>query len=175
MTAETLLFYAFAGLAVFGALAMVLFVRNLVAGAMSLAIVMVSLAGIYLLLGSHLIAVLQIIAYAGAVLVLFLFVILLLDLRHDDFGPLDPARVITKVVGVVLALALGGALAGTVAGVVPPVLESAALAELPEGFGGFRDVGLQLFTAYVVPVEIAGLLLLAAIVGAVVLAKRSLD
>jgi len=172
MTVEAVLFYAFAGLAVFGALAMVLFVRNLVAGAMSLAVSMVSLAGIYLLLGSHLIAALQIIAYAGAVLVLFLFVILLLDLRHDDFGPLDPAQVVTKLAGVALALAVGVALASTLVGVLPPAPE---LTQLPEGFGGFRDVGLQLFTAYVVPVEVAGLLLLAAIVGAVVLAKRSLD
>ena len=56
-----------------------------------------------------------------------------------------------------------------------PLSELSELSDLPEGFGGFRDIGLQLFTAYVVPVQTTGLLLLAAIVGAVVLAKRKID
>ncbi len=169
MAIELVLFYALAGLAVFGALAMLLFVRNVVASAMSLVVTMVSLAGIYLLLEAHLVAVLQIMVYAGAILVLFLFVIMLLNLRNDDFGPFNPGQVVVKIVGVAVALALGATIAGTVLVTLP------APAELPEGFGGFRDVGLQLFTAYVVPVETAGLLLLAAIVGAVILAKQKID
>ena len=67
MAIELVFFYAFAGLAVFGALGLLLFVRNVVASTMSLVVTMVSLAGIYLLLEAHLIAVLQIIAYAGAI------------------------------------------------------------------------------------------------------------
>ena len=172
MAIELVFFYAFAGLAVFGALGMLLFVRDVVASAMSLVVTMVSLAGIYLLLEAHLIAVLQIIVYAGAILVLFLFVIMLLNLRNGDFGPFDPGQVVVKIGGVVAALAVGAAIAGTVSGTLSP---AAQLSDLPEGFGGFRDIGLQLFTAYVVPVQTMGLLLLAAIVGAVILAKRRIE
>ena len=169
MTIEVILFYGFAALAVFGAVAMLLLVRNAVASAMSLVVTMVSLAGIYVLLEAHLVAVLQIIVYAGAILVLFLFVIMLLNLRNDDFGPVDPAQTVVKIGGVATALALGVAIAGTVSANLP------AAAELPEGFGGFRAIGLQLFTDFVVPVETAGLLLLAAVVGGVILAKRRID
>ena len=169
MAIELVFFYAFACLAVFGALAMLLFVRNVVASAMSLVVTMVSLAGIYVLLEAHLIAVLQIMVYAGAILVLFLFVIMLLNLRDDDFGPFDRGQVVVKIGGVALALALGAAIVGTGLGT------QSSAAELPEGFGGFRDIGLQLFTVYVVPVQTAGLLLLAAIVGAVIIAKRRIE
>jgi NADH-quinone oxidoreductase subunit J len=169
MPIELLLFYVFAGLAVFGALSMLLFVRHAVASAMSLLVTVVSLAGIHLLLEAHLVAVLQLIVFAGAILVLFLFVIMLLDLRDDDFGPYDPVQVLVKIGGVAAALVLGVTIAGAVSGTLP------APTELPEGFGGFRDVGLQLFTVYLIPVETAGLLLLAAIVGAAILARRRTD
>lgn len=169
MTIEVVLFYALAALAVFGALAMLLFVREVVASAMGLAVTMVSLAGIYLLLEAHLIAALQIIVYAGAILVLFLFVIMLFDPNNDDFDRADPPQIAIKVAGIAAALMLGVAIAGVVSAGLP------GAGELPEGFGGFRDIGLQLFTAYVIPVEAAGLLLLAAMVGAVVLAKQRID
>ena len=82
-----LLFYLFAALAVAGALGMLLNVRNTVAGALSLVGTMVSLGAIYVLLDAYLIGVLQILVYAGAILVVFLFVVMLLNLRQDDFGP----------------------------------------------------------------------------------------
>ncbi|MEE3331308.1 MAG: NADH-quinone oxidoreductase subunit J [Myxococcota bacterium] len=167
MPFEVTLFYAFGGLSILGAVAMLLQVRNLVAGVMSLVVTMVSLAGIYVLLEAHLIAVLQIMVYAGAILVLFLFVIMLLNLRTDDFVPIRPGQRPLKFVGA--GIAIGGGL--FVAHALRGSLVTAPAA-VPEGFGGFRDVGLQLFTSYVVPVEAAGLILLAAIVGAVILAKR---
>jgi NADH-quinone oxidoreductase subunit J len=170
MPVEAVFFYAFGGLSIFGAVAMLLQMRNLVAGAMSLVVTMVSLAGIYVLLGAHLIAALQIMVYAGAILVLFLFVIMLLNLRTDDFAPVRPGQRAVKLAGVALAIAIGLFVADSLRGSFV-----SAPAEVPEGFGGFRDVGLQLFTVYAVPVEVAGLLLLAAIVGAVILAKRKVD
>ncbi|MCZ6784174.1 MAG: NADH-quinone oxidoreductase subunit J [Proteobacteria bacterium] len=169
MTVESVLFYAFAGLSLLSALAMVGFVRNVVAGAMSLVVTMISLAGIYVLLEAHLVAVIQIMVYAGAILVLFLFVIMLLNLRSDDFGPVRPWQGVLKVVGAAVALGIFVVLLGVLPDTLPEV------AELPEGFGGFRVIGVSLFTDYVVPVEVAGFLLLAAIVGAVILAKRSID
>jgi len=169
MTPEVVLFYALAGLALLGALAMLLFVKEVVASVMGLAITMISLAGIYLLLEAHLVAVLQIIVYAGSILVLFLLAIMLSDPNDDGAGRKKVPRVAVKAASVAAALLLGGAIAGVIAAGLP------AGGELPAGFGGYRDVGLQLFTAYVIPVEAAGLLLLAAVVSAVVLAKQRVD
>jgi len=169
MDFEAVLFYVFALLAVAGALGMVGFVRNVVAGALCLVLTMISLAGIYLLLGAYLVAVVQILVYAGAILVLFLFVIMLLNLRHDDFGARRAGRSVLGAIGASVAVALAVLLA------IWSPERLAAPAPLSEGFGGYRDVGLQLFRDYVVPVEVAGLLLLAAIVGAVMLAKKEVD
>ena len=87
MTVPIVLFYLFAALAVVSALGMVLNARNTVAAAMSLVVTMVALAVIYLLLEAHLVAAIQMIVYAGAIVVLFLFVVMLLNLRGDDFPP----------------------------------------------------------------------------------------
>lgn len=167
MPFEVTLFYAFGALSVLGAVAMLLQVRNLVAGVMSLVVTMVSLAGIYVLLEAHLIAVVQIMVYAGAILVLFLFVVMLLNLRTDDFVPIRPGQRAVKLAGA--GIAIGGGLFVAL-GLRGSLI--AAPEAVPAGFGGFRDIGLQLYTSYVVPVEAAGLILLAAIVGAVILAKR---
>ena len=168
MTASLVLFYVFGALALVSALAMVLNVRNTVAAAMSLVVTMTALAGVYLLLEAYLVAVIQIMVYAGAIVVLFLFVVMLLNLRSDAF---PAARsVLWKLVGVAASLAVLVAFVRFLPGRVP-----AAAAELPAGFGGYRDVGRELFTSYVLPFEITSYLLLAAIVGAVVLAKRRLD
>ena len=172
MSFELLLFYAFAFLAVFSAVAMVAFVRHVVAGAMSLVVTMISLAGIYVLLHAELVAAIQIMVYAGAILVLFLFVIMLLNLRDGGFQDRGGPDRVAKLVGVGGALGIGVLLVANIAG----VLEITPLVtELPEGFGGYRVLGIALYTEYIVPVELSGLILLAAIVGAVVLAKRRLD
>lgn len=173
MDVSALLFYCFAALALISALAMVAFVRHAVAGVLSLTVTMVSLAGIYVLLDAHLVAAIQIMVYAGAILVLILFVVMLLNLREDDFGRLRPGRATLKLAGVVLAVCAFALLVQQLPEMLPARGPEAAA--LPGGFGGYRDVGIQLYTEYVVPVETAGLLLLAAIVGAVILAKRRID
>ena len=150
-----------------GAAAMVLNFRNVVAGAMSLVVSMVALAGVYVLLHAHLVAVVQILVYAGAIVVLFLFVVMLLNLRSDVFPP--GRQRLLKLLGVVV---------GVLALVEFFALLSDALPEagpLPEGYGGYRSLGVALYTVYVLPFEVASLVLLAAIVGAVVLAKRRID
>ena len=164
---QQLLFYGCAALAVISALAMVLNLRNTVASALSLVVTMITLGVIFVLLEAHLIAVLQIMIYAGAIVVLFVFVVMLLNLRHDAFAP-----------GRQIALKLAGTLLGGFAVIQLVLLLGRALpesAEIPEGFGGYRHVGRALFTDYVLPFETTSFLLLAAIVGAVVLAKRRLD
>ena len=85
MTTPQILFYAFGALAILFALGMLLNVRNTVAAALCLVVTMVSLAAIYVLLEAHLVAAIQIMVYAGAIVVLFLFVVMLLNLRQDAF------------------------------------------------------------------------------------------
>lgn len=167
MTAAAAFFYVFGTLAVLGALGMVLNVRNTVAGAMSLVLTMVALGGIYVLLEAYLVGVLQILVYAGAILVLFLFVVMLLNLRGDAFGP--ERQGFTKLLGLVVVAVLLGEFLWLLPGAFGPA------AALPEGFGGYRAVGFALFTDWLLAFEVTSLLLLAAMVGAVVLAKRKID
>ena len=160
------LFYLFAGLAVISALGMVANTRNTVASAMSLVVTMVSLAVIYLLLEAYLVAAIQIMVYAGAIVVLFLFVVMLLNLRGDDFPP-GRARLV-RLAGALLGVA-------AVAEVMHRAAPLPAPPPVPEGFGGYHALGISLYTDYVLLVEMASLLLTAAIVGALILAKRKID
>jgi NADH-quinone oxidoreductase subunit J len=161
------LFHLFAVVSVLGALGMVLNVRNVVAGALCLVATMVALGGIYVLLEAFLVGVIQVMVYAGAIVVVFLFVVMLLNLRRDEFGPARQrfSRWIGAAVGVLVLAQFFAMLRG---GFGPP-------AELAEGWGGYRQVGLALFRDWVLAFELTSLLLLAAMVGAVILAKRRID
>jgi NADH-quinone oxidoreductase subunit J len=158
------LFYVFAAISVAGALGMLLNNKNTVAGALSLVATMVSLGAIYVLLDAFLIGALQILVYAGAILVLFLFVVMLLNLRHDEFGP--RRQIVSKALAAAVGLVLVANFVMLLPGAFGPALP------LPEGFGGYRAVGAELFTNWVLAFEVTSLLLLAAMVGAVILAKR---
>jgi NADH-quinone oxidoreductase subunit J len=167
MSVPVVLFYVFAALAVTSALGMVLNVRNTVASAMSLVVTMISLAGIYLLLGAYLVAVVQIMVYAGAIVVLFLFVVMLLNLRNDSFAP--GRQWLVKAGALLLTIVVLSELLRLFAVGMPPTPPE------PAGFGGYRQLGLALDTDYVLLVEMSSLLLLAAIVGSLILAKRRID
>jgi NADH-quinone oxidoreductase subunit J len=162
-----LFFYVFAALAIAGALGMVLNTRNTVAAALSLVLTMVSLGGVYVLLEAYLIGVLQILIYAGAILVLFLFVVMLLNLRQPNFAPerQRATKIAAAVIGVLVLLEFLRLIHGAFG----------APAAIPEMFGAYRQVGAALFTDYVLAFEVTSLLLLAAMVGAVILAKRKID
>jgi NADH-quinone oxidoreductase subunit J len=160
------LFYVFAFVAIAGAVGMLLNTKNTVAGALSLVATMVSLGAIYVQLGAYFVGALQVLIYAGAILVLFLFVVMLLNLRHDAFGDGGRAKPVLASLG---ALALGAGLLQLLPGAFGPA------AELPAGFGGYRAVGAELFTDYVLAFEVTSLLLLGAMIGAVMLAKRKID
>ena len=162
-----LIFHVLAALAIASAIGMVANVRNTVAGAMSLVVTMVALAGIYVLLEAHLVAVIQIMVYAGAIVVLFLFVVMLLNLRRDEFPPMRQR--VSRWLGALVAGAALVPLLRLFAGGLPEPRE------LPPGFGCYAHTGRALFMDFVLPFEATSLLLLAAIVGAVVLAKRRLD
>jgi NADH-quinone oxidoreductase subunit J len=124
------------------------------------------LAGIYVLLAAHLIAFMQIMVYAGAVMVLFLFVIMLLSLGDEHLGR-APRRAM-QWVGVAGAVGL----LSVVAAAVGRVREEMPALSSPQTFGTVKAVGQKLFTEFLLPFEVTSLLLLVAIVGAVVVAKE---
>ena len=166
MSAPAVFFYLFGAAAVVSALSMVLNLRNTVNAAMSLVVTMISLAVVYVVLDAHLVAAIQIMVYAGAIVVVFLFVVMLLNLRHDTFTP--PRERLVKLAGVVFALGAAAAFLQLVPKSLPTVQA------IPADFGGYAAVGRALYGDFVLAFEVSSLLLLAAIVGAVVLAKRRL-
>lgn len=152
-----------APLVVFAAL--VIFHPSPVYSALSLVIVMSLLAIYFFFLDAHLLGWFQIIVYAGAVMVLFLFVIMLLNLQNDQ--PEHQRQ------GVRTAAFLGGAvLMGELFFLLNRTPSSDGQAALPEGFGTTLALSEKLFTDYLIPFEVTSILLLVAAVGAVVLAKR---
>ncbi|HKA59364.1 MAG TPA: NADH-quinone oxidoreductase subunit J [Gemmatimonadales bacterium] len=148
--------------------------RNPVASALWLVVTLFALAAMFVLLDAQFIAALQVLVYAGAIMVLFLFVIMLLNLGRP--GPSD----LKGPAGLAIAAVLGGLLLFQlrVLGQAPPPdaiqLPAGTVAEMQVRQGMVGAVANPLFEAYLIPFEIASLLLLAAIVGAVVLAKRKL-
>ena len=162
--AEKWIFWVFAIPLIVSSLGVVL-ARNPVNAAMSLVAAFFFLAGIYVLLTAHLLAFLQVLVYAGAIMVLFLFVIMLLTTGDEGF-----ARARVKFMQV--AGACGAA--GLVAVIVLAVSELGRLSMPRVGadFGTVKAVGRLLYTQYLLPFEATSLLLLVAIVGAVVVAKH---
>lgn len=163
------MFYILSGIAVIAAL-MTATNKKPVSAAMSLIVVMFCLAGIYVILDAHLIAALQIIVYAGAIMVLFLFVIMLLNVREKE-GGISSRKIFLQFMGITVVgyffikiIKLIGA------GDLPARMEGNI-----DGFGTTRVVAEILFTDFLLPFEIASILLLAAIVGAVILAKAKID
>jgi len=190
MSAGTV-FYILAAFAVLSALLCIV-QRNPVASALWLVSTMFALAGMYVLLNAQFIAVIQVLVYAGAVMVLFLFVIMLLNLgREGNDLRGRPARVAAVAIGLGLlaelallvkvtpgslaVLATAGAATGAGAGspmTAFPAGQEALVAPVAHGVVG--AIARPLFLTYLVPFEITSILLLAAAVGAVVLAKRKL-
>ena len=168
---ELLIFYSIAGLCIALALG-VIFNTSPVGSAMCLIAMMLGLAGIFVLLQAHFVAILQVIIYAGAIMVLFMFVIMLLNLKEAvsaDWVTRSNNLFISIMTGV-LAI---GILYKILDVIFMPELNSPAT--LPDSFGTVATIGEALFTDFVLPFEVASLLLLAAMIGAVVLAKPKLD
>ena len=126
------------------------------------------MAGIYLLAHAEFIAAIQVIVYAGAIMVLFLFVIMLLNLHEDRPAMVRVGmRGVAGFVGTLFFLGVVHFLVHSL-GATPPV------AAVPQGFGSIEQLAESLFTRGLLPFEVTSILLLVAIVGAVVLAKRKL-
>lgn len=168
MNAEMVLFWIFAIGTMVGS-AGVIFTRNPVASAMSLVATFFFLAGVYVLLWAHTIAVLQVLVYAGAIMVLFLFVIMLLSLT--DSGPVlsfTPSRIAGGLATIALFVALF-----MVFKRLPNDTELAWATDAAkvQSFGSIQHLGEIMYTQWLFPFEAVSLLLLVAILGAVVVAK----
>jgi NADH-quinone oxidoreductase subunit J len=164
----TILFYTFAAILVLAALGVVL-ARNAVHCAMSLVLAFFTSAALWLLLEAEFLGIVLVLVYVGAVMVLFLFVVMMLDVnvdelragftRHAPLGALVALLMVGEMAYVIWVKHLGLALAAG----APP---------LPADYSNTRDLGSVLYTEYTYPLELAGVILLIAIVAAITLTMR---
>ncbi len=167
MNAEMILFFIFGAVSLIGAIAVISF-RHPIYSALSLIVTFFAQAGLFVLLGAHFVAAVQVIVYAGAIMVLFLFVIMLLNL-----GTLSEKGALTgKLKGV--AIILGILLAAQGIYIAVNALKNTALqdAEAATETVTTYKIGELLFSKYLLPFEVTSLILLAALIGVIVLVKR---
>lgn len=175
MTLDLVIFMISAVVAVFGATMMIL-QRNPVASVLYMIVSLVAQAVLYVQLGALFLGAVLIIVYSGAILVLFLFVIMLLNLRgKEDFGA--PRDRVSRGTKAVLSILFVAELAMVVRSglATSPFARSTKVGVMSltdDGFGSVTDVATTLFQRYLYPFELTSILLLAAIVGAVVMARR---
>lgn len=160
--------FLLSAIAVASALGVVI-LRNPLSSAFALIVNLLAMAGLYALLGAHFLAVSQVVVYAGAIMVLVLFVLMLLNLKFESrrrFG----------IIRSLIAVAAGSLILFTV---VPPItgyfdnVSPFTLSEnMSKSEGGVRAIGKELYSRYVVQFELSSLVLLIGVVGAVMLAKR---
>jgi NADH-quinone oxidoreductase subunit J len=163
-----ILFYVFTVLTL-GCGALVIanpFSRNPVTSAMFLVLTIISMAGLFVLLHAFFLAAVQILVYAGAVIVLFLFVIMLLDLKAETVRKIKIYGFFAGVisVGAILMIFLKSLHATSLTSDSAPMVE-----------GGTEALGKLLFTGYVLPFEVVSILLLVAMIGVILLSKKNLD
>lgn len=164
VTPQLAIFFVLAALAVLGALSLIL-QKHPIHSALSLIVVMIALAGLYLLMGAEFVAAVQIIVYGGAIMVLFVFVIMLLNAGVEERTNFSK---LSGIAGVPLAVALLGFIAAAIARST-----EAAQAGLQSGtLANTKAISTMLFKDFVYPFELTSFLILVAILGAIVLAQR---
>ena len=168
---RTALFWVFSGAAVVSAL-LCITRKSPVASTLWLVTTLFHLAALYVLLDAHFLAAVQVLVYAGAIMVLFLFVIMLLNIGRP--GPTDIKGPGGKVVATAAGLILIGELALLSRVELPPgaALPEGDVARMAAEQGVIHVLARPLFAQYLIPFELTSIMLLAAVVGAVVLAKR---
>lgn len=169
ITVELLLFLALAGVSALTAIGVVA-AKSPVRSALSLIANFFSLAMLYFLLQAEMLGIIQVVVYTGAIMVLFLFVIMLLNLGAPNMWKEQPGP-IKLALGGAFGLALFGLIG---AQVIKPLLDFQGREPIP-GYGGPQALGRALFTTYVWPFEVASILLLIGIVGSILLAKRRIS
>lgn len=159
-----ILFYVFAAITVGGAL-MVVLSRNAVNAAMFLIVSFLGIASLFVLLEAYFLAVLQVLVYAGAVVVLFLFIIMLLDVKGGSRRFFQPVTAVASTLA--LALMVGATVLFFSPRNLPP-LEAPGVAS----GSSLKAFGEQLFTTYLLPMQVTGFLLLVAMIGVIILSKQ---
>jgi NADH-quinone oxidoreductase subunit J len=162
-----LFFYLFAFMTLFCGVMVVVnpFSRNPVTSAVFLVLTILSMSGLFILLHAFFLAAVQVIVYAGAVIVLFLFVIMLLDLKEEERRKI---KVVSASIGSLAVLAI--------AGLFVKSIHETRTASLPLPFveGTVSKLGAELFTRFLLPFEIVSILLLVAMIGVILLSKKDL-
>lgn len=174
MNPELIVFIIFGAVSIIGAIAVISF-RHPIYSALSLIVTFFSQAGLFVLLGAHFVAAVQVIVYAGAIMVLFLFVIMLLNL-----GTLSAKGALTgKLKGVAIILGILLAVEGVYIAVRALNKTEVGSAEAADAAAALKDspidtyrIGELLFSDYLLPFEVTSLILLAALIGVIVLVKR---
>lgn len=165
---DHLFFFYFAGMIALTSILVVVF-RNPVYSALSLLIMFFHVAGLYVTLHAEFLAAVQIVVYAGAILVLYLFVVMLLNLKQDDrYHHQWPVAAILGLTMAVEAFVLTLVKGRT----IPSI--PANLGETVEGTGNTEALGDMLYSTYLFPFEVASLVLLVAMIGAILLAKKNI-
>jgi NADH-quinone oxidoreductase subunit J len=165
---KTALFWIFSVAALGGAVGVVGNVRNPINSALNLVVSMLALAGLYVLLEAQFVGLIQVMVYAGAIVVLFLFVIMLLNLRGSGTSGAE-TQPLVKIAGTAIVAVSGLFLVRVLASGRAP------WPDVDASYGTTRALGEALYTDYVLAVQLAGVLLLAGILAAVVLAKKRID
>jgi len=155
--------YAFCALAIVGAISLV-FAKHPVRGAMGLLLTMVCMAGIFGILEAHLMAAFQIIIYAGAIMVLIVYVLMLLDIKTESYY-----RRYTNIK--TLSLLLVG-FVSFIALIALGRLEHSELPMVTEGFGSIKVISKELITTYLLAFEVASLILLVGVIATIALVNR---
>jgi NADH-quinone oxidoreductase subunit J len=163
-----ILFYAFAALTLLCGVLVIAnpFSRNPVTSAMFLVLTIISMAGLFVLLHAFFLAAVQVLVYAGAVIVLFLFVIMLLDLKEEERRRIKFFAFVAGLlsVGTIVAVFFKALGKSPLGGTAAPTVE-----------GDTAALGKLLFSQYVLPFEVVSVLLLVAMMGVILLSKKKLD
>jgi NADH-quinone oxidoreductase subunit J len=164
---ESILFYILSGISIASAL-LVIFSHNPVYSVLSLIITFASISGHFLLLSADFLAIVNLIVYAGAIMVLFLFVIMMLNLNEDmEAGRSFLSKLIAAISGGLLIIAFVYLFKSYKVGAID-------YAVLPDDYGSAQQLGKLLFNEFVLPFEITSVLFLSAMIGAVMLGKKDL-
>jgi len=164
MSAPLFVFFVLAALAVIGAVNLIL-QKHPIHSALSLIVVMVALAGLYLLMGAEFVAAVQIIVYGGAIMVLFVFVIMLLNAGVEEHTNISK---LAGPPGLLLVIALAGLVAATIARSTDTIQTTQQTGVISPTFG----ISNMIFKEFVYPFELTSFLILVAVLGATVLAQR---
>jgi NADH-quinone oxidoreductase subunit J len=171
--AEAIAFYVLSA-CILGFAVLVITTRDTVHSVLFLVLDFLFVAALYVLLGAQFLAVIQILVYAGGIVVLYLFVVMLVNLKRPPEAHQDPHRRTGWGFALSMAVLVELGAVGAYSYARPaPALAAAGSAAMPLT-GNTEQVGWLLYTSYLIPFEIASMLLLVAMIGAIVLAKREL-